>query len=62
MNHPERYAVTPMLHPHLEMSEEIKNVSMFFHTGEAWDGKPDVFPRWPKGFVTGSETTIDGLE
>lgn len=29
MNHPLRRAVTPILHPHPEIQEEIKNVWMF---------------------------------
>lgn len=60
MNHPQRRAVTPMLHTHPEIKEEIKNVLMFFNTGEAWDGKPDVLSRWSEGFVTESNT-IDSL-
>lgn len=62
MNHSQRRAVTPILHPHPEIKKEIKNVSMFFSTGEACDGKPDVLLRWPEGFVTESNTLIDSLE
>lgn len=29
MNHPQRCAVTPILHPHPEIKEEINNVLMF---------------------------------
>lgn len=61
MNHSQRRTVTPILHPHPEITEEIKNVLMFFNTGEARDGKPDVLSRWSEGCVTGSNTTTDGL-
>lgn len=52
MNHPQRQAVTPILHPNPEITEEIKNVSMFFNTGKAWDGKADVLSRWLEDTVT----------
>lgn len=61
MNHPQRHTVTPILHPYPEIKEEIKNVLMFFKTGEAWDGKPDVLSRWSEGCVTRSNATTDGL-
>lgn len=42
MNHPQRHIVTPILHSHPEIKEEIKNVLMFFNS-EAWMGNQMSF-------------------